>query len=418
MSGSDVEVVIVGGGAAGIAAARTLRDAGVDALIVEARQRLGGRAWTVATPDGFPIDLGCGWLHSADRNPWRQIAEKAGYAIDQTPPPWSRPVAPIGTLPRDQAAVGEAIGAFRGRLAEFPEIAADRPASALLEPGGRWNGVIDAVSTFYSGAELEHISVRDLARYEDTGVNWRVAEGYGAVVANHAGGLPAKLNCMVTRIDRRGKRLRIETTEGDIAADAAIMTLSSNLIAANESLFLPTVPEKTAAAAGLPLGLADKLFLSLDGAGEFKTESRTFGRTDRAETAAYHFKPFGRPEIEAYFGGKLAAELEAGGEAAFFDFAVAELVHLYGSGFAGRVRPLGFHAWGSDPFALGSYSYAVPGRADDRAALASAVDGRLFFAGEACSTAEYSTAHGAYRTGVVAAGQVIAARRSKSQSGT
>src|SRR5260221_4998997 len=136
MSGSDVEVVVVGGGAAGIAAARTLRDAGVDALIVEARDRLGGRAWTVVTPGGFPIDLGCGWLHSADNNPWRQIAEETGYAIDQTPPPWSRPVAPIGTLPRDQAAIGEAIGAFRGRLAEFPEIAVDGPASTLLGPAG------------------------------------------------------------------------------------------------------------------------------------------------------------------------------------------------------------------------------------------------------------------------------------------
>ena len=74
------------------------------------------------------------------------------------------------------------------------------------------------------------------------------------------------------------------------------------------------------------------------------------------------------------------------------------------------MKPLAFHAWGSDPLAQGSYSYAIPGRADDRAKLATPVDDRLFFAGEACSTTDYSTTHGAWLSGVEAAGQVIALR--------
>ena len=89
MAASEVEVLIVGGGAAGIAAARRLTDAGVGCLILEARSRLGGRAWTVEG-GGHPIDLGCGWLHSADRNPWREIAEAQGRVIDKTAPPWMR----------------------------------------------------------------------------------------------------------------------------------------------------------------------------------------------------------------------------------------------------------------------------------------------------------------------------------------
>ena len=96
MANSDTEVVIVGGGAAGIAAGRRLMDAHVDCLVVEARPRLGGRAWTMRGNSAFPIDLGCGWLHSADRNPWRDIAEAQGCLIDKTPPPWSRRPAPIG----------------------------------------------------------------------------------------------------------------------------------------------------------------------------------------------------------------------------------------------------------------------------------------------------------------------------------
>jgi monoamine oxidase len=115
--------------------------------------------------------------------------------------------------------------------------------------------------------------------------------------------------------------------------------------------------------------------------------------------------------IECYFGGSNARALEAAGEGAFFDFAVSELCGILGSDFTQRLKPLHIHLWGADPFARGAYSYAVPGKADCRAVLAAAVDNRLFFAGEACSKNDYSTAHGAYRTGIAAAEQVIAARK-------
>ena len=208
-----------------------------------------------------------------------------------------------------------------------------------------------------------------------------------------------------------GRRLKIETAQGAIAADAAIVTLPSALLAEQRLLFAPALPEKTEAAAGLPLGLAAKLFLSLDEPEEFETDSRLFGRTDRAGTGTYHFRPFGRPMIEAYFGGRQASALEAAGEAAFFDFAATELVALLGSDFRRRIEPLHIHRWGADPFSRGSYSYALPGKSDCRATLAAPVDDRLFFAGEACSRGDFSTAHGAYLTGIAAAEQAIAARR-------
>ena len=84
MPGSDVEVVVVGGGAAGVAAARHLYESSIDCLLIEARPRLGGRAYTVIDPSGFALDLGCGWLHSADRNPWAAVAEAQGATIDKT----------------------------------------------------------------------------------------------------------------------------------------------------------------------------------------------------------------------------------------------------------------------------------------------------------------------------------------------
>jgi monoamine oxidase len=411
MAKNEFEVVVIGGGAAGVAAARRLHEAGVDALILEARERLGGRAWTIMDSSGRPLDLGCGWLHSADRNPWREIAETRGMTIDRTPPPWTRPYAQTGFPKSEQTAFVEALMDFRHRCDEIGEAGPDRAASTMLEPGGRWSPMINAVSTFYSGAELDRVSVQDLARYDDTGVNWRVVEGYGALVASHGAGLPTRLGCKAERIDHSGGRLRVETAEGAIIADAAIVTLPSALLADKADLFLPVLPEKVEAAAGLPLGLADKLFLSLADADQFDRDSRCFGHTDRTETAAYHIRPFGRPMIEGFFGGRLAVELEKGGIAAFYDFALDELTGIFGAGFKRRVKPIEAHGWWSDPLARGSYSFALPGKADCRATLAAPVEDRLFFAGEACSREDFSTAHGAYRTGLAAADQAIAALR-------
>jgi monoamine oxidase len=407
----ETEVVIVGGGAAGIAAGRRLLSARIECLIVEARPRLGGRAWTTHDSTSFALDLGCGWLHSADRNPWHQIAVGQGRAIDKTPPPWRRPSTPIGFPLTEQAEFFEALTHFYERLDSLPEEAPDVAAATFLASHGRWNELINAVATYASGDELERISVRDFQRYDDSGVNWRVVEGYGGVIAAHGEGIPVVLASPAQRIDHNGRRrLRVDMAEGTVTADAVIITVPSRLLADEMLSFSPPVPEKIAAAAGLPLGLDDKLFLSLSEASEFEMESRLFGRTDRSSTGVYHFRPFGRPLIEAYFGGSLAAELEAAGEAAFADFAITELVGLLGSNFARRVKLVALHRWGSDPFARGSYSHALPGRADCRGMLAAPVNDRLFFAGEACSQQYYSTAHGAFLTGVAAAEQVIAAR--------
>jgi monoamine oxidase len=416
MTNNDTEVAIIGGGAAGIAAGRRLRQAGIDCLVVEARPRLGGRAWTVSDASGFALDLGCGWLHSADRNPWAAIAEAQGRTIDKTPPPWTRPSLPIGFSLAEQRDFGNAMEGFYARVEAAAANERDVAAASVLEPDGRWNNLIDAVGTYISGAELTLVSARDFANYDDNGVNWRVREGYGATIAASGEELAMALDCPVRRIDHSGRRLKIETAKGAITADRAIVTLPSAVLAESDRLFTPALPEKMQAARGLPLGLADKLFLSLDRAEEFDQDTRLFGATDRTAVAVYHLRPFGRPQIEVYFGGRLAADLEAQGERAFFDFAVSELTALLGGAFARRVKPIHMHRWGADPFARGSYSYALPGMADCRARLAAPIDARLFFAGEACSRGDFSTAQGAWITGVSAADQVIALRQGKPSS--
>ncbi len=411
MPNGDVEVVVVGGGAAGVAAAKQLCRASVNCLLVEARPRLGGRAYTVTDPSGFALDLGCGWLHSADRNPWVRVAEEEGVALDKTLPPWQRRTLETGFTPAEQTEFQGAIAAFFARLERAAQNEEDVAASTLLESGNRWNGLINSTCTYISGGDLDRLSVKDFDRYEDTGVNYRVLKGYGALIADYGADIPQMLNCPVRTIDHRGERVRVQIEKGAITADQVIVTVPSAVLAAERIAFMPVLSAKIEAARGLPLGLADKLFISLEGADEFEKETRLFGRTDRNGTGGYHLRPFGRPLIEAYFAGNLAAELEAGGEGAFFDYAVSELIGLFGSDFSRRLQPVLVHRWANDPYALGSYSFALPGSADCRAVLAAPVDNRLFFAGEACSAHDFSTAHGGYWTGVAAAEQVIAARR-------
>lgn len=406
------EVIVVGAGAAGLAAGERLVSAGLGATILEARDRVGGRAHTWGDA-GFPLDLGCGWLHSADRNPWTRIARDAGFTIDETRPLWGRQSHDLGFSAEDQAAFEEAHERFEARIAAVGPAEPDRAAAELLEPGGRWNGLLDAISTYVNGVELHKASVHDANLYADSGVNWRVVEGYGAAIAAFGKDLPVRLGCAVRVIDHAGSRLAVETSLGTISADAVIVTVPTSILASEKIRFHPELPDKVEAAAKLPLGVADKVVLAIDTPEMLPVDGHVFGRTDRAATGSYHLRPFGRPLVEGFFGGGLARDLENAGPDAFFAFAVDELSGLFGRDLAARLRPVTATRWALDPYALGSYSHALPGFTEARKVLAEPVEGRIFFAGEACSRHDFSTAHGAYATGIAAAEQVIArARRS------
>jgi monoamine oxidase len=402
------DVVVVGAGAAGIAALRLLRAAGASAVALEARDRVGGRAHTVRPRADLPLDCGCEWLHSADRNPLVGRIEAAGFAIDRTQPFWDRQAGNQDFPLADQRAFREAYAAFDGRMEEAAKAGRDRPGAELFEPGGRWNPLIDAISSYYNGAEYDQVSVLDYDAYDDSGVNWRVADGYGAAIAAFAPLEGVVLRCEVRRIDHGGPQLRLETTRGTVTASAVIVAVPTPLIAKVRLAFTPELPAKAEAAEGLPLGLADKVFLGLDGPDDLPIDGHLFGRTDRTETGSYHLRPFGRPYIGVFLGGRCAAALEAEGQGALTAFAFEELTGLMGSEFRRRLIPLGATAWKADPFSGGAYSHALPGRSGDRAELARPVDDRLFFAGEATSPHAYSTAHGAWESGERAAAEALA----------
>jgi monoamine oxidase len=406
---SEVDVAVVGAGAAGIGAARRLLDSGtVSVLVLEARDRVGGRVHTIA-PAGFPLDRGAEWLHSADRNPLSPIARDLGFEVHRRPPEWNSRLRRSGETIEAEAdwlATREAQGAARRKAAAEQ---ADRTLASLLPPGGRWNQLLDASSTWGNGAELDQISVKDYVRYEDSGVNWRLREGYGRLFQSLANGLPVARGTAVLRIDHASRDIRLETARGTVAARRVIVTVPTSVLAAEVLRFDPPLPDKLAAAAGLPLGVDDKLFISLLGSvAGIESDIYLVGSTSSRETMSYQVRPLGRPAIYCFFGGRFAAALERVGQAAMFSFAAGELASLFGNDIRRQLAPLAATAWLQDPWARGSYSYALPGHAEDRAVLAAPVDNRLFFAGEATSPNFFSTAHGAYISGLAAAEAALA----------
>ena len=406
---SSIDVAIIGAGAAGLGAAHALKRVSRSFIVLEARDRIGGRGHTIMASPDVTFDLGCGWLHSAETNSFVAIAAKLGFAIDKTIPPWRDRAFGEVFPDREREEFYLAIDAFYGRTSEAAQSCRDAPASHYLEAGNRWNPMIDAISTYVNGSELDRISILDMEAYEDSGINWRVRRGYGALMAAYGAALPIHFNCEVTLIDHSAHRLRLETSKGTLMADKVIITVSTNLIAEEAIRFHPALPAKVDAAAGLPLGVDEKVMLALAEPGALPEEGNLRGMTMRTAMGTYHLRPFGQPCIEGFFGGRYAKQLEDAGRGAIAAASIDEIVAYLGNDFRRKLKPLKESRWAHDPFARGAYSHALPGQAHQRAVLAAPVDDRLFFAGEATSPNFFSTAHGALDSGERAAREALAA---------
>jgi monoamine oxidase len=406
---SVVDVAVVGAGAAGLVAARELAVAGLAVRVLEARSRVGVRAWTDRETFGVPIDRGCAWLHSADQNPWTGYARAHGFTVSERPPDWQQWIGrePVSSALRarldadwDRAVEAMAAAARAGR---------DVPAALVLPPDLHCRPLLDAVMSWWMGVDPADLSTVDFTASEDGDVNWAVPEGLGAVVASAARGLDVALDCPVTAIDWGGARVRVTTARGVLECRAVVVTVPTPLLARGEPAFTPALPvEYGEAFDGLPLGVADKVFLQLEpGALPYERSTHFVAGADTARTVSFTVRPAGHELVLAFFGGAYARELERDGalEAA----ARAELVRLFGADLGRRITRATATAWASDPWARGSYSAARPGFAHCRATLARPVAERVFFAGDACTRDTFGAIHGAWASGSAAAQQIVAA---------
>jgi len=406
---AEADVAVVGAGAAGVAAARRLAGSGLSAVILEASGRVGGRAWTLEVA-GMALDLGCGWLHSADRNAWTRIAEAGGFAVDRSRAAWGMQYRNLGFSPAEQAAAHAAYAVFEQRLEAAPPTS-DRAADAL-EPNGEWNAYLQAMSGFINGAPLERLSVADSRAYDQASTyrNWRVLAGYGALIAaSLPRAVALSLATPVEKIALSPHGVALATRSGEVRARAAILTVSTDVLA-GDSIALPAELDPWRRAAEcLPLGRNEKLFLEILGSSPFEPETRVLGDPRDARTGAYYIRPFGWPVIETFLGDKGATIVEDEGPAAGFQQAIDQLAALFGSQSRRSLRPLAASNWGRMARIGGAYSHALPGHAAARKDLARPFEDRIFFAGEATNPSDFSTAHGAHDSGVRAAEEALAA---------
>jgi monoamine oxidase len=406
---AHADIVIVGAGAAGIGAARRLAAAGSSVLVLEAMARPGGRAWTREAA-GCRLDLGCGWLHSGDRNPWTRIAEQAGFTVDRGPVAWGTQYHDLGFPPAERAAARQAFARWSARLVTAPP-ASDSAADAL-EPGDEWAAYLQAMSGFISGDALERISIADYTAYDEasTACNWRVPAGYGSlVVASLPRQMSLRLSTPVRTVGLDGPGVTLETPAGTVRGRAAIITVSTAVLAGDAITWPSALNPWRDAACRLPLGHNEKLFLKIVGGGPFAPESHVLGDPRDPATGAYYIRPFGWPVIECFLGGAGARAAAADGPEAAFACAIDQLVRLFGSAARRHLKPLTASDWGRTREVGGAYSHALPKQAAARNELALPFEDRLFFAGEATHVTDFSTAHGAYESGLRAAEEAIAA---------
>jgi len=421
-SGRETTLVI-GAGVAGLAAARTLRAAGQDVIVLDGRERIGGRIWTDRTWGDVPVDLGASWIHGVRFNPVARLAKEFKlptvvfdadtlsdtaasrlYNADGRPVP----AAQSRQLSDDQEHVEEHLS----KLAEkaSPTLAAGTALREVLGASGmseeRRESVFELQSRMVEddfGAGIDEIAAWGLDEGEEFGGHEVVfPQGYGQLVDRLAQGLDVRLGHAITRIEHGGERVRVYTERDVLEAKRVIVTLPLGVLKARAVKFTPELPaEKIGAIDRLGMGVYDKLYLRFpsvfwDDVHVISQQGNRHGMWANWYALQHVVHA---PILCALNGGDVARRIEGMTDDEIVRDAMERLTSIYGA----RVQqPIGHRVtrWASDPFARGSYSFAAVGsRRGDRQLLAAPIDDHLYFAGEATHEDYSGTVHGALLSG-------------------
>jgi monoamine oxidase len=405
---AEPDAIVIGAGAAGIAAAKQLQAAGRSVIVLEARGRLGGRTFTDSSL-GASYDAGAMFIHWAERNPWTEIARELGVATPNES--WgsgfqlfqSGKPMPAGDRARRRGAFGE----IDRRLDNADLENRDLSVAELLSDLGPDLAPVAASGMLLSiGEESARISARDYQRLW-AGEDYVVPSGYGNLVARYAEGLDIRLNQPVNAIDWSGARVAVTTAAGTLRARACIVTVPVGVLKAGAIHFTPQLPARTRdALAGIGMGALTKIALKVDERFGIAPGTTYFEAGAATKLISFDLFPGDQGIVIGYCGGDFARDLSTAGPDAAREQIVDLLAAMIGGEFRKAAGPVSFPAWWTDPFSHGSYSVCMPGHAGARDVLAEPIGGKLWLAGEASAGGGAMTAGGATLAGRTAAAAV------------
>ncbi len=433
----DVDVAVIGAGIAGLAAAGVVARAGLRTVVLEARDRVGGRIWTSTAWPDLPVDLGASWIHGTDGNPVYDEVNRLGLTTS---------IFDVGSFEGGGSAI---YYSRNGTELDADEI--DRRGAKVVGYLESMGGKSGAGRTSLSAAlDALPLNLRDIARTpavaasldtyagdfgatpetlalsafdEDDsypGAQRVFPAGYGQLTQRLAGSLPVRLKTPVTKISLRDDRVVLDTADGQWRAAKVIVTVPLGVLKSGAITFDPPLPpQHRRAIDAIGFGRFEKLVLRFDTA--------FWDDVDQIQIIANPGDPFTgwynlnrvarRPVLMALNGGSAAAAIEAPSPVASLppaggmplDRQMARATEILAGIYPGRFRPpvaAQASGWWTDEFSRGSYSFTAVGSGDqDREALAEPVDDRLWLAGEAANEQFHSTVHGAWLSGEAAARQ-------------
>jgi len=439
-------VLILGAGAAGLAAARDLSHAGLRVTVIEARPRVGGRILTLHDPRSpVPLELGAEFIHGASAETL-PLAQAAGLAVIELPD--RHELATAGRF-KPMGDFWELVDRMNHDLAR--RVAGrggkDFPVSEYLEsarvPAARRGMLRDFVQGFYA-AHPDRLSAQSLAvevdggdeQDEIEGKQFRIANGGDALMKWLRDGLDperteVRLSTVAEAVEWKRGTVNVVCRGGDraplptLSARTALITLPLAVLKAGVVRFDPALPAKQRALAGLEMGQVFKIVLRFREAfwekPEFLKERRaqagsngsglTFLHAHGAEVPTWWTSlPVRSPVLVGYVGAVAAEELLAEEPPSRLErslVALSDVLAVPRRELEEQLDASASHDWRADPFARGAYSYIGVGGNGAPRALARPVDGTLFFAGEATNGAEIGTVAGALASGRRAAREVL-----------
>ena len=406
-----VDAVVVGAGAAGIAAGRRLAAAGKRFVVLEAAEDIGGRCITDSKIFGVPYDRGAHWIYAADINPLTKLAPQAGVEIYAAPPGQRMRIG------RRYAREGE-MEDFLASLVRANTAIADAArksdvacTQALPKDLGEWRPTIEFVLGPYGcSKELAEVSTADLSRAGERDNSAFCRQGFGTLLAKLAASLPILSATPVKSIEWWSRaRIEVETPKGQFKTAAVILTVSTNVLTSGKIKMAPELPKRhLEAASKLKLGSRDHVALELTGNPlGLRSDELVFERTESRQTAALFGNMAGSTICVIDIGGSFGRDLSAKGEAAMIDFAISWLGGLYGTDIKNAVKRRHATRWNNEPWVLGAISAAAPGAQSARKILTESISGRMFLAGEATHETRWGTVNGAWESGERAADAVV-----------